>query len=149
MPFLARWPGRIPPGAVSSQTINLVDLLATTAAVIGVPLPPAAVAAEDSMNVLPALLGRSAEPVRTHMIVHSADGVFGIRRANWKYIEGRPSKPKPPLARANEHRPQLYNLTTDAKEEHDVLGEHPEIARELAELLARLRSQGFSREPLR
>lgn len=144
VPFLARWPGRIPAGSVSSQTINLVDLLATTAAIIGAPLPPAAQGAEDSMDVLPALLGRDA-PVRPHLIVHSADGVFAVRRANWKYIEGRPSKPKPPPARATEFRPQLYDLASDPQEQRDVLRDHPEIARELAALLESARDRGFSR----
>ena len=59
VPFVARWPGRIPAGTESGETISLVDLLATTAAVIGEKLPPADQAAEDSYNILPALLGEA------------------------------------------------------------------------------------------
>ena len=61
VPFIARWPGKVPAGTVSHETISLVDLFATVAAVSGQPLPPAAEAAEDSLNVLPALLGETTE----------------------------------------------------------------------------------------
>ena len=40
VPFLARWPGRIPAGAVSGETICHVDLMATCAALLGARLPP-------------------------------------------------------------------------------------------------------------
>jgi len=51
VPFLARWPGRIPSGAVSAETICEVDLMATCANLIGAQLPPDA--GEDSYNILP------------------------------------------------------------------------------------------------
>ena len=41
VPFMCRWPGRIKPGTQSSQTICLIDLLATCAAVVGDTLPAA------------------------------------------------------------------------------------------------------------
>ncbi len=55
VPFVARWPGHIPPGTVSDQTVCLTDLLATAAAIVDTKLP--ADAGEDSVNILPALLG--------------------------------------------------------------------------------------------
>ena len=38
MPFVARWPGSVKPGSVSTQTICFTDLLATFAAITGAPL---------------------------------------------------------------------------------------------------------------
>jgi arylsulfatase A-like enzyme len=55
VPFLACWPGKIKPGALSDETIAHVDLMATVAAILGAQLP--ANAGEDSHNILPALLG--------------------------------------------------------------------------------------------
>ncbi len=91
VPFLVRWPGKVPAGTVCDETIGLVDLLATVAAVVGQKLPSAGQAAEDSYNVLPALLGQPHEsPLRPHLIVHSDEGNFAIRQGPWKYIEGKP-----------------------------------------------------------
>jgi arylsulfatase A len=148
VPYLARWPGRIPANTVCHETINLVDTLATTAAILGDPLPPATQAAEDSVNVLPALLGKSStqQPLRTDMVVHSADGVFAIRQGQWKWIEGISSKPKPPKARSPEFSPQLYDLKNDPAESTNVSAQHPEIIERLSNLLNRYRKQGHSRD---
>jgi arylsulfatase A len=56
VPYIVRWPGKIKPGRVCDETINLVDTLATVAALVKEPLPPPREGAEDSFNVLPALL---------------------------------------------------------------------------------------------
>lgn len=147
VPFVARWPGKIPAGTVCDETISLVDTLATMAALFGEPLPPAATAAEDSHNVLPAILGQKYDrPLRPDLIVHSADGVFAIRKGPWKWIEGDPAKSSPPKSRIDEFKPQLYNLITNPAETKDVSGEHPEIVKELSTLLERYRAGGYSRE---
>jgi arylsulfatase A len=147
VPFIARWPGHVPAGAVCEQTINLVDMLATAAALVGEKLPPSAAAAEDSHNVLPALLGEApGKPLRSHMIVHSAEGVFAVRQGSWKWIEGKPSVPRPLPIRAVEYKPQLYNLADDPSEQHDVAPSNPEVAQRLARLLDEYRQQGYSRQ---
>jgi arylsulfatase A-like enzyme len=149
VPFIARWPGRIPPGATSDETISLTDLLATTAAIVGEPLPPRNEAAEDSYNVLPALLGRKPDrPIRDAVVVHSADGNFAIRQGPWKWIEGKAHPDTTPgvlKARAVEFHPQLYNLADDPAEKNDVLDKHPDVARRLEALLNTYRRQGYSR----
>ncbi len=145
VPFLARWPGRVPAGTVCGETMSLVDLLATAAAIVGEELPPPGKGAEDSVNVLPALLGeKPARPLRSELIVHSADGNFAIRQGPWKWIEGRPH-PNARKGRAAEFRPQLYNLASDPAEQKDVLAEHPEVARRLSALLDAHRNRGHSR----
>jgi arylsulfatase A len=149
VPFLARWPGRIPAGATSDETISLTDLLATTAALVGEPLPPRTAAADDSYNVLPVLLGGKPDrPIREALVVHSADGNFAIRQGPWKWIEGKAhpaTRPGALKARAPEFKPQLYNLAADPAEKNDVLDKYPEVARRLEALLNQYREQGFSR----
>ena len=149
VPFIARWPGRIPAGVTSDETISLTDLLATTAAIVGEPLPPRTQAAEDSYNVLPALLGGKPErPIRDAMVVHSADGNFAIRQGPWKWIEGKAHPDTTPgalKARAVEFHPQLYNLVDDPAEKNDVLDKHPDVAKRLEALLNKYRQQGYSR----
>ena len=92
VPFLVRWPGHVKPGTVCDETINLVDMFATLASLIDQPVSPNEDVAEDSFNVLPAILGMPHEQqLRPSMIVHSPNGNFAIRSGPWKYIEGKPS----------------------------------------------------------
>lgn len=149
VPFIVRWPGHAPAGTVCSEMVSLADILATTAAVVGVKLPPADKAAEDSYNILPAILGDTAAPIRRDMFVHSADGVFAIRKGPWKWIEGVPVeaiKAGARRAHADEYHAQLYNTHDDPAETKDVSAEHPEIVKELSALLNRYRDGGYSRE---
>jgi len=149
VPFLVRWPGQAPAGSVSKETISLVDILATTASIVGEPLPEASLAAEDSRDFLPAILGDPAKPIRDDIIVHSADGVFAIRKGPWKWIEGVPvDEIKPGLRKshADQFRAQLYDTVADPSETKDVSAEHPEVVQELTALLDRYRNGGYSRE---
>jgi len=143
VPFLVRWPGHVPAGTECNEMLSLADVLATTAAIVGEPLPPPDRPADDSYNMLPALLGKSYRgPLRPDMIVHSADGNFAIRQGPWKWIEGghHPATKKGALRlRADEFHPQLYHLGNDPSEQHDVTSENPEVARRLSQLLKRHR----------
>lgn len=150
VPFLVRWPGQAPAGTVCNETISLSDILATTAAIVGEKLPPAQKGAEDSFNILPAIRGEQCvAPLRPDIIVHSSDGVFAIRKGQWKWIEGIPVediKPGARKARAEEYRAQLYDLKNDPAETKDVSAAHPDVVKELSGLLERYRNGGYSRE---
>jgi arylsulfatase A len=150
VPFLVRWPGKVPAGTTCDDMISLADILATTATIVGEKLPGAATAAEDSFNALPAFLGAiDAPPTRDHMFVHSSDGVFAIRKGPWKWIEGVPVsdiKPGVRKSRASQFKPQLYNVKDDPAETTDVSAQHPEVVKELSALVNRYRDGGYSRE---
>jgi arylsulfatase A len=63
-----------------------VDFMATVAAILGERLP--ANAGEDSVNVLPVLLGEKlSAPVREATVHHSAQGKFAIRKGDWVLID--------------------------------------------------------------
>ena len=146
VPFIARWPGKVPAMTESADTISLVDMFATVAAVVGESLPPPEEAAEDSFNVLPALLSRSSPgPLRPSMIVHSVDGNFAIRDGPWKYVEGIASPTVRRVSRPQELGRQLYHLRDDPAEQENLMDAHPSIVERLASLLETLRSQGYSR----
>jgi len=149
VPLLARWPGKVPAETVCDEMLSLTDLLATVAALVGETLPPRERAAEDSYNMLPALLGQAyAGPLRPDMIVHSADGNFAIRQGPWKWIEGKchPATKKGVLrVRAEEFTPQLYHLEDDRSEKRDALDENAAVAERLRAALDRYREQGYSR----
>ncbi|MBN2508310.1 MAG: arylsulfatase [Verrucomicrobia bacterium] len=138
IPFLARWPGRIPPGSTTDQLACLADLMATCADLLDTPLPPNA--GEDSISLLPALLGHPLTPLREAVVHHSINGSFAIRQGPWKLAlcpdSGGWSAPKPGSAAARGLPPvQLYNLAADPGEQTNLHAQHPEIVERLTRLL--------------
>ncbi len=147
IPFLARWPGRVPAGATYGETICLTDLMATAAAIAGERLPDNA--AEDSVSLVPALTGETQGPVREATVHHSVSGFFAIRQGPWKLIlcghSGGWSDPKPQDARkGNLPRVQLYNLADDPGENTNLEAEHPEFVERLTRLLESYVASGRS-----
>ncbi len=143
VPFVARWPGRTPAGAVSNELIELTDLLATTAAIVGADLPDGA--GEDSRNILPALLAeKPVKPVRDFAVHHSLWGVFAIRQGPWKMIPHRGSGgftfPKDiDVAKVGGPAGQLYNLQEDPSETKNLWGQNPEVIERLETLLEEIK----------
>jgi arylsulfatase A len=147
IPFLVRWPGRIQAGSRSTQTICLTDFLRTAADILQVPLPDDA--AEDSVSILPALLGRDRGPLREATVHHSINGSFSIRQGNWKLLfcpgSGGWSSPRPgqndtsqlPLV-------QLYDLASDIGEQRNVQADHPDVVARLTALMETYVSAGRS-----
>ena len=149
VPFIARWPGKVPAGSTAPQMVSIVDILATTAEIVGTPLPTKEVGAEDSRSFLPVLTGAAEAKGREDMIIHSADGVFALRKGRWKWIEGVPVeeiKDGVRKTRKDQFRSQLYDTVANPAETKDVSAEHPEVVAELRDLLRRYRDGGFSRE---
>lgn len=87
VPFLARWPGRIPANQVSSQLTNTTDIFATIASVIGFELPDEV--AVDSFDMLAVMLGmhKQGESVRPHMLTQSFRGEYQLRMGAWKLLD--------------------------------------------------------------
>ncbi|MFM9031467.1 MAG: sulfatase family protein [Opitutaceae bacterium] len=147
VPFLARWPGRIAPGRTSSQLICHTDLLATVAELLGDRLPENA--GEDSVSILPALLGRDRAPLREAVVHHSIHGLFAIRQGNWKleFCPGSGGWGKPGDAEARKSglpELQLYDLATDLAETRNVHAEKPEVVAKLTALLESYVTRGRS-----
>ena len=135
VPFIARWPGRVKTG-VSGALVSQIDLMASLAALAGQKLPPEA--GPDSLNVLTALLGES-KTGREHLVEHA--GGLAIRKGPWKLI---PREPRAKKAKAKQSEPEvteLFNLDDDPGETKNIAGRHPEVVKELAELLQKIRDR--------
>jgi arylsulfatase A-like enzyme len=149
IPFIARWPGRIAPGTTCDELICLIDLMATSAAIVADELPDNA--GQDSLNVLPLLLGKTpTRPIRNSLVGHSSKGVFAIRQGSWKLIpetegSGGWVDPRDRGPFSAEGPGQLYNLAEDPYETNNLWDKHPEIVERLAKLLERYKEQGYSR----
>ncbi|MSU48931.1 MAG: arylsulfatase [Opitutus sp.] len=148
VPFFARWPGRIKAGAQSAQLICHVDLIATCAELLGTKLP--ATAAEDSVSILPALLGTDRAPLHEAVVHHSINGLFSIRQGAWKLEfcpgSGGWSKNPSDADAVAQGLPavQLYDLSTDIGETKNVQAENPAVVERLTALLGRYIAEGRS-----
>lgn len=147
IPFLVRWPARIKAGATSDQLVCLTDLMATCAEVVGVKLPDNA--GEDSVSLLPALLGQADRPLREAVVHHSINGSFSIRQGRWKLElcpdSGGWSVPRPGSPAARKLAPvQLYDLTSDPGETTNVQAQHPDVVQRLTGLLEKYAADGRS-----
>lgn len=141
IPFIVRWPGKIKPGTQNDQLISLTDMIATCADMLGDALPDNA--GEDSVSILPALLGTARTPLREAVVHHSSGGMFSIRKGNWKMAFGPGSggfrnnpADTPPL--------QLFDLHNDIEEKHNRHTEKPDVAEELTKLLEKYVAEGRS-----
>jgi arylsulfatase A-like enzyme len=129
VPFLTSWPRRIKPG-VSDALVCQIDMLASFAALTGQTLPTSA--ARDSINILPALLGESAQG-RDHLVEHASS--LSIRKGHWKLI---PKQAPLAAKKKGNDVDELYDLSKDLAETHNVAAQHPAVVKELTELLARI-----------
>ncbi|HUG69046.1 MAG TPA: arylsulfatase [Pirellulaceae bacterium] len=146
VPLVARWPREIAAGVESEQLVCQSDLLATIAQLVEAKLPPEA--GEDSISFLPTLRTASA-PKRDHLVSHSINGSFAIRRGPWKLLlcadSGGWSTPRPSSKEAEGLSPmQLYNLDDDLGETTNLADQHPDKVGELTALLEQLVAAGRS-----
>ncbi len=147
IPFIARWPQHIGPGTKSDQLVCLTDIMATCADIVGVKLPGNA--AEDSVSMLPALLGEDEGPLREAAVHHSINGSFSIRQENWKLElcpgSGGWSFPRPGRDdQTGLPSIQLYDLGADPGETNNLQAEHPEVVKRLTALLEKYVRDGRS-----
>jgi len=144
-PFITRWSGQIPAG-VSDQIVCTIDLAASLAALTGQSIPNDACL--DSWNVLGALLGQPEAMGRDHLLQQdNGGGNFGLREGNWKLVRQKPGpKAKNPVI--NE-RPapgdQLFDLTNDPGEQHNIAAQNPETLQKLQTRLETIIKDGRTR----
>lgn len=161
VPFIARWPGKIPAGTKSDVLASNIDMLATLAALVDHPLEPGE--GPDSFNMLPALIGEPEKPIRDFLVISPEDKPnITIRKGDWVYISaqdgggfedtivGRPNlgggAAFPFTGQKNSDfingkiKPgaapaQLYNLEKDLYQTENLYYDYPEKVEELKNLL--------------
>ncbi len=143
VPFIAQWPGQIRENSVNNETVCLVDLMATCAALANCQLPNNA--AEDSYNLLPVLLGNDHQtPLREATIHHSYNGIFAIRQGPWKLILGKGGGGWNVGETTDDSEIQLYNMKEDPSEKRNIYREHPDVVEHLTQLLEKYKTEGRS-----
>lgn len=118
VPFIASWPGVIPAGQTSSQTVMSMDLLPTFVNLAGTSAPKGHQL--DGIEILPLLKEPSKHQDRVLHWLFGSD--WAVRKGPWKLI----GKSKRPLT--------LVNLETDLKEESNLIKDQPQLVTELMNL---------------
>lgn len=154
VPFIVRWPSKIRANTTCDEVVCHVDFMATIAAILGHNLPDHA--AEDSVSILPALLGEPLrEPLREATVHHSARGKFAIRQGDWVLIDapsgddnganGEPSWLKDERGYLPHEQPgELYNLSEDISQRNNLYASKPALVQEMKSLLEKYIQEGRS-----
>jgi arylsulfatase A-like enzyme len=130
VPFLARWPGRLPAGRVTDEFITSLELLPTflnatgTAAPQGIKL--------DGYDLVPVLRGDKPSP-RTEMFWQHRQN-RAARMGQWKWVESAAGG-------------GLFDLSTDRGETKDLTTEKPDVAARLKASWEKWRAEMDAAEP--
>ena len=82
VPFVIRWPGRVPVGSSSDEVGHEMDLFPTFARIAGGEVPGDRVI--DGVDQSDFLMGHQDESNREGFIVYMGTDVFGVKWRNWK-----------------------------------------------------------------
>ncbi len=117
VPFIVRWPGRVPAGQVSNEVVHVTDIFTTLARLGGAAVP--ADRPIDGVDQMPFFMGRQPKSSREGFPFYIKNDLRAVKWRDWKlhfYWEPEVNEGKGKL-----ESPYLFNLTRDPKEETDVL----------------------------
>ena len=130
IPFIARWPGRVPAGEVSDHICAFYDLMPTFCEVAGIKNYEKKYRNKkketdyfDGISFAPTLLGKKKQ--KQHKFLYwefDETDQIAVRMNDWKLIVKKGS-------------PSLYNLKTDIHEDNDIALQHPDIVKKMKAII--------------
>lgn len=147
-PCVMRWPGQIPAGKQCHEVAATIDLLPTLAFLSGASLPQRKI---DGRNIWPLMAGAkdATSPHEYYVLLH-ANG--SVRSGQWKYYpwaegtdrnnKNKKSKNKDTAAdddAAARPKVQLYDLSSDLAEKHNIAAAHPDVVARMQAAFAALK----------
>jgi arylsulfatase A len=149
VPFVAKWPGKIPAGSVQAEPAMTIDLLPTIAKLVGADLPKRPIDGKDIGDLLAGKPGAQC-PHEAFYHYYGQNELQAVRSGKWKLmlphncrmIEDRtPGKDgKPAGYRQVKLDTMLYDLETDVGEQTNVADRYPEVVKRLQELAEKARA---------
>ncbi len=82
VPFIVRWPERIPAGRISNEIVHQVDLFPTLARITGADLPEDRII--DGVDQTDFLLGKQEKSNREGFPCYVGDVLHAVKWRNWK-----------------------------------------------------------------
>jgi arylsulfatase len=119
VPFIIRWPGKVPQGAVSNEIVHAMDMYSTFASWSGGQVPTDRII--DSLDQSEFLTGKSKESARDGFVIYVGNQLFGAKWKNWKMMFQEVALGTD--ARTAFDMPHFFNLYNDPKEEYPVTSE--------------------------
>ncbi len=148
VPFIARWPGRIPADKTQDEPAMTIDLLPTIAHLTGAKLPAHKIDGKSIHSLLLAKAGAKS-PQEAYFFFWGKE-LQGVRSGQWKlYLPhsyrtlaggpgGQDGKPMP--YKQAQTGLELYDLAADLSETSNVAARHPDIVRRLQALAEGIRA---------
>jgi arylsulfatase A len=141
VPFIARQPGVLPAGRVSSGLASNLDLLPTCLSIAG--KPPAGIEL-DGADLWPLLTGATEASPHEEIVLFNNANVAALRTQRWKYVVRSYYRTLDiPLDAFN--YPLLFDMRADPGENYSVARVFPEAA---AEMKARVERAKAKYEPM-
>jgi arylsulfatase len=116
VPFIMRWPKKVPAGRVSNEIVHEMDLYPSFANIVGGSIPDDRVI--DGVDQTDFFLGKQKKSNRDGFIVYVGNDLFGVKWRNWKMMFKE-------VERGTDEKktwdfPRFYNLYNDPKEEYPL-----------------------------
>jgi len=116
VPFMLRWPGRVPAGVVTDEIVHITDLYPTLARVVGARAP--ADRPIDGVDQLDFFLGRQSKSNREGFVYYIKNEMRAVKWRQWKMHLVWETEPNVGPIRLE--TPWIFNLIQDPKEESDI-----------------------------
>jgi arylsulfatase len=116
-PFLIRWPGKVPAGAVSNEIVHEMDLFPTFARVAGGRVPNDRVI--DGVDQLDFFRGAQPASNREAVVIYVGAEIYGVKWRNWKMMTKQVDRGFGEGVKQFSY-PVWFDLHTDPKEENPL-----------------------------
>jgi len=113
VPFIARWPGRIPEGTISNEIVHIMDLYPTLARIGGTDVPQDRLI--DGVDQADFITGKQVKSNRESFICYVGSEIFGIKWRDWKVTRKEMERGSDPIKTFGVWN--IVNLIIDPKEE--------------------------------
>ena len=142
VPFIARWPSKIPAGWESDEILSTMDLLPTFASIAAAKLPDTEI---DGKNAIDFLTNTTETSPRDEYLYYSGCLLTGVRSGSWKLVLPRKNWPAGLgwWGRMIEAVPEtlLFDLDVDPGETTNVAAKNPVVVTSLMKRIERARTE--------
>lgn len=130
VPFIAKWPGKIPAGVVNDHQLAFYDIMPTFCDLAGVKDFKKQYSNKnkadyfDGISFAPTLLGNDKKQ-KEHAYLYwefNETQQIAVRKGDWKLI-------------VKSGKCELYDLASDVHEDHNIADKHPDIVAELKKIV--------------
>jgi arylsulfatase A-like enzyme len=114
VPFIIRWPGKVPVGTVNNEIVHEMDLFPTVARIADGKVPKDRVI--DGVDQTDFFLGKQDKSNREAVVIYVGNELCGVKWRNWKMMFKELSDAMGEVKSYG--LPRFYDLYVDPKEEH-------------------------------